>query len=204
LLIVGTDPLEVDRLLRRGVLRCPGCAGELRPWGHARTRRIRGERDGDGAVVLVERPRRSSCSGCGATHVLISASLLVRRADGAVVIGAALVAKAAGAGHRPIAAALGRPVSTVRGWLRRFTARAHGWRMSFTALLHALDPMAGPIVVTACVVGDAVEVVGLAAAAAARRFGPRPPWQFASAATGGLLLGPVPVAAWVVRVANTS
>ncbi len=121
--------------------------------------------------------------------------MLVRRADGAVVIGAALVAKAAGAGHRSIAAALGRPDSTVRGWLRRFTARAHGWRVLFTGLLHALDPLAGPIVACASVFADAVEVLGLAAAAAARRFGPRPPWQFASAACGGLLLGPVPPAA---------
>lgn len=127
--------------------------------------------------------------------MLIGASMLVRRADAAVVIGAALVAKAAGAGHRPIAARLGRPVSTVRGWLRRFTARADAWRVSFTGLLHALDPQAGPIAVNASVVGDAVEVLGLAAAAAARRFGPRPPWQFASAASGGLLLGPVPIAA---------
>lgn len=201
MLIVGTDPLEVDRLLRRGVLRCPGCGCVLRPWGHARTRRIRGDGDSGGRAV---RPRRSSCSGCGGTHVLISASMLVRRADSAVVIGAALVAKVAGAGHRSIAAVLGRPVSTVRGWLRRFTARAEEWRASFTALLHALDPLAGPVAVRACVLADAVEVLGLAAAAAARRFGPRPPWQFASAATSGLLLGPFPGRGGGVRVANTS
>ena len=130
--------------------------------------------------------------------------MLVRRADSAVVIGAALVAKAAGAGHRPIAAVLGRPVSTVRGWLRRFTTLAQEWRVSFTGLLHALDPEAGPIAVRACVLADAVEVLGLAAAAAARRFGPRPPWQFASAATGGLLLGPVPTTPAGVSAANTS
>jgi hypothetical protein len=33
--------------------------------------------------------------------------------------------------------------------------------------------------------------VGAAAAAAVRLFGPRCPWQFAAAASGGLLLGPV-------------
>ena len=38
---------------------------------------------------------------------------------------------------------------------------------------------------------DAVEVIGLAAAAAVRMFGPRPAWQFASSASSGLLLGPV-------------
>jgi hypothetical protein len=104
------------------------------------------------------------------------------------VIGAALLGKASGRGHRPIARALGRPASTVRGWLRRFTARAEGVRVLFTGLLHALDPAAATVAVTGSVFADAVEVVGLAAAAATRLFGPRPAWQFASAASGGLLL----------------
>lgn len=122
--------------------------------------------------------------------MLLPSSMLVRRADASVVIGTALVAKAGGAGHRPIAVVLGRPVSTVRGWLRRFAARAPGWRAWFTELLHALDTQAAPIVVRGSVFGDALEVLGLASAAATRRFGPRPSWQFASAASGGLLLGP--------------
>ncbi|HEY8721480.1 hypothetical protein [Pengzhenrongella sp.] len=119
--------------------------------------------------------------------------MLVRRADASVVIGAALVAKAGGSGHRPIAVVLRRPVSTVRGWLRRFAVRAAGWRASFTELLHALDAQSAPVVVRGSVFGDALEVLGLASAAAARRFGPRSPWQFASLASGGLLLGPAPV-----------
>jgi hypothetical protein len=56
--------------------------------------------------------------------VLLPVVALVRRADLAVVIGAALAAKAVGKGTRPIAAALDRPWETVRGWLRRFGARA--------------------------------------------------------------------------------
>jgi hypothetical protein len=116
--------------------------------------------------------------------------MLVRRADTAVVIGAALLAKATGAGHRPIAGMLGRPLSTVRGWLRRFNGRARGWREWFTRLLHELDPVATPVPATPTVFADAVAVLGLAAAAAVRLFGPRPPWQFASAASDGLLLGP--------------
>jgi hypothetical protein len=56
--------------------------------------------------------------------VLLAASMLLRRADGVVVIGAALLAKAAGSGHRTIAAGNGRPPGTVRGWLRRFARRA--------------------------------------------------------------------------------
>jgi hypothetical protein len=65
--------------------------------------------------------------------------MLVRRADAVRVIGAALLAKAAGLGHRRVAVVVGRPQSTVRGWLRRFAGRAESVRVMFTGLLHALD-----------------------------------------------------------------
>ena len=190
--MVGTDPLEVDRLLTGGELRCPGCAGELRPWGYARSRGVRDE-----DAIVASRPRRSSCSTCRSTHVLLPASMLVRRADAVVVIGAALLAKASGLGHRPIAVMSGRPVSTVRGWLRRFGRRAESVRVLFTGLLHALDPGVAAVSPTGSVFGDALDVLGLAAGAAARLFGPRPAWEFAASASGGLLLGPG-------RAANTS
>ena len=106
------------------------------------------------------------------------------------MIGSALLSKAAGAGHRPIAAGLGRPVSTVRGWLRRFGARAEDVRVWFTRLLHRLDQQAGPLMPRGSVFADALEAMGRAAAAGVRRLGPRPQWEFASWATGGLLLGP--------------
>jgi hypothetical protein len=122
--------------------------------------------------------------------VLLPHRWLPRRADSAAVIGAALAAKAAGAGHRAIAVLLGRPACTVRGWLRRFAGSADHWRVFFTSLLMALDPEPGPVVPRGSVLADAVEAVGLAAAAAARRFGPRDPWRFASAASRGLLLAP--------------
>lgn len=183
--MVGTDPIEVDRLLTGGDLRCPGCSGELRPWGHARERGVRD----DGSVVTL-RPRRSLCSQCRCTHVLLPSSTLVRRADTVAMIGKALLAKAAGAGHRSIAAVLDRPVSTVRGWLRRFGVRAESVRVLFTVLLHALDATVAAVTATGSMFADALEVLGLAAAAAARLFGPRPAWQFAAAASGGLLLGP--------------
>jgi hypothetical protein len=127
--------------------------------------------------------------------VLLPVLVLVRRADTVAVIGRALLAKAAGAGHRRVAVLLDRPVSTVRGWLRRFACRAAHWRLTFTTLLLALDAMAAPITATGSAVGDALQSLGLAAAAATRMFGPRPPWQFASSASRGLLLGPAPVAA---------
>lgn len=132
--------------------------------------------------------------------MLLAASLLLGRADGVAVIGAALLAKAAGAGHRTIAAGIDRPASTVRGWLRRFDCRAEQLRVLFTGLLHELDPSAGALLPTGSGLSDALAALGAAAAAAVRLFGPRCPWQFAAAASGGLLLGPQ-----VVRsVSNTS
>jgi len=120
--------------------------------------------------------------------------MLLRRADTVGVIGAALLAKAAGLGHRLIAVVVGRPVSTVRGWLRRFGCRAESVRVLFTGLLHALDPAAPAVVPAGSVFGDALDAVGRAAAAAILLFGPRPAWQFAASASGGLLLGPGPAA----------
>lgn len=190
MVMVDVDPIEVDRRLAGGELACPGCGGRLRPWGHARWRTTRGaDRD------VRHRPRRASCAGCSRTHVLLPASCLVRRADAAVVIGAALVAKATGAGHRVIAAGLGRPESTVRGWLRRFAVRAQEVRGLFTVLLHAVDPLASPVAAAATVFADAVEVLGRAAASAVARLGPRPVWEFVSSATGGRLLAPPSVVA---------
>lgn len=153
-----------------------------------------GERDRH--VVLV--PRRSRCRGCGVTHVLLPAWCLARRAGATEVIGLALEAKAAGAGHRVIAGRLGRPATTVRGWLRAFTARAEQVRLVFTALAAALvtdPPLPGPAGSPAA---DAV-----AAAAAAARVpgvGTVARWQLAAAVTCGLLLAP----AWPARVASTS
>jgi hypothetical protein len=186
LLMVGTDPVEVDGLLAEGRLRCPGCTGRLGRWGRARPRSVREEHG-----QVRHHPRRARCSGCGRTHVLLAASMLARRADGVAVIGAALLAKAAGEGHRTIAAGNGRPASTVRGWLRRLGRRAEQLRVLFTGLLHALDSSAGSLLPTESDLSDALAAVGAAAAAAVRLFGPRCPWQFAAATSGGLLLGPV-------------
>jgi hypothetical protein len=127
------------------------------------------------------------------THVLLPVVVLVRRADLVEVIGAALAARAAGAGCRRIAAGLGRPVDTVRAWLRRFAARAEAVRVVFTVLL--VDTGPDPVVpaVTGCVVADAVAaIVGAAVAVAARwpLLGVVSPWLAASAVTRGGLLAP--------------
>lgn len=181
--IVGTDALEVERALLSGGLECPDCGGRLRPWGSARRRVVR-RPNGDER----RRPRRSRCVGCAVTHVLIRTDTLLRRRDLAEVIGAALVAKATGLGHRQAAAMVGVPVSTVRGWLRRFAANAEVIRVWFTVLAHGLDPMLAPLVPTASPLGDAVEAIAVAARAASLRLAPVEPWRFASAASAGRLL----------------
>jgi hypothetical protein len=118
---------------------------------------------------------------------------LLRRADVVGVIGAALVARAAGAGARRAAAVVGRPVETVRGWLRRFAHRAEAVRVAFTALLVkvGVDPV--PPAVTSSVFADAVAAVAGASAAVRSRWpdvGELPLWALASAVTGGRLLAP--------------
>ena len=67
---------------------------------------------------MTVRPDRALCPGCDATHVVLDAGLLPRRAYAAGLIGQALVAAALGSGHRRIARDLAVPVGTVRGWIR--------------------------------------------------------------------------------------
>ncbi|HEY5785318.1 MAG TPA: hypothetical protein VIT65_11120 [Microlunatus sp.] len=93
------------------------------------------------------------------THVLLSIVCLWRRADAVEVIGAALRAKAAGTGHRPIAARLDRPASTVRGWLRVFGRHAESARSILVGLLVELDPLHHPLRPAGSAFADAVEVV---------------------------------------------
>ena len=188
--MVDADPLKVERALSSGGLGCPVCAGVLRRWGWARERTVRGA----GGLGLRLRPRRARCQRCARTHVLLPVFVLVRRADVVAVIGWALMLAAAGAGFRAVAAQVEVAEGTVRGWLRSFRDRAEGWRVVFTRLLAALDPVPGPIAARGSQLGDAVEVMGLAAAAWVRRFGPRPPWEFVSEVSGGALLSPIPAA----------
>lgn len=188
MLTVGVDADDVERRLGAGGLACPACSGVLAGWGWSRERKVRGL---DGTASRV-RPRRAVCRGCGRTHVLLPVWLLSRRYDEAAVIGSALELKAAGAGHRSIAGVLGRPPSTVRGWLRAFAAAAGQVRRCFTALAAGLaidPPLPAP---AGSPLADAVAAVAAAAAAAARvpGVGEVTRWALAAAVTGGMLLAP--------------
>ena len=194
MLTVNADRDVVERQLGGGELACPSCGGVLARWGNGAERRVR-LLDGPDVWLC---PRRSRCRGCGRTHVLLPAWCLARRADAGEVIGQALEARAAGAGHRVIAGRLGRPASTVRGWLRAFARRAEQVRPVFTALAASLltdPPLPGP---AGSLAADAVAAV--AAASRVAGVGTVARWQLAAAVTCGLLLAP----SWPARVASTS
>ncbi|RSM40767.1 hypothetical protein DMA12_26495 [Amycolatopsis balhimycina DSM 5908] len=196
MITVEADAAAVERRLTAGGLSCPDCASAVVGWGHGRERSVRGP-----AGLMRLRPRRCRCAGCGVTHVLLPVVALLRRADLAAVIGAALAAKAAGAGHRRIAQALERPAETVRGWLRRFAGRLEAVRGVFTVWLRALDP--DPVMPDpgGGAWADAMIAISLATTAAARRFVLMvSPWEVAVAVSGGRLLAPGWPGEWI----NTS
>ncbi|MBV8349773.1 MAG: hypothetical protein JOZ49_20290 [Mycolicibacterium sp.] len=185
---VEADVDRVERRLAAGELSCPACSGVLAGWGRARPRQLRGPY---GPVQLC--PRRSRCTGCRVTHVLLPVSALLRRADAAAVVMSALVAKAVRrVGFRRIAAELALPAETVRGWLRRFVERAEAVRSVFTVWLRAVDAdpvMPGP---AGGGLADAVTAIGALAAAIGRRFvlSTVSLAETAVAVSGGRLLAP--------------
>lgn len=180
---VSPDPVGVEFELAAGRLSCPCCGGRLAGWGWARPRWV-----GRGDEVCRVRPRRSICRGCGVTHVLLPASMLVRRGDFVAVIGRVLELRAAGCGQRRIAAGVGVARSTVRGWLSRFAGVAERVRAHLVRWALWLDPGLVRIEPSGSAVGDAVTAVAVAGGAAAVWLGIGCRWSFASAATGGRLL----------------
>lgn len=183
MLMVCAEEARVEAELVAGVLSCPSCWGVLGPWGHARERVLRCS-----AGDRLLRPRRARCRGCAGTHVLLPDVALLRRRDEVSVIGAAIEAKAAGAGHRRVAERLGVPKDTVRGWLRRFAARGEQVRSLFTRWAVVLDPELGAVLPVGGGVADALEAIAVAARAWVLRLGPGDPWRIASLLAGGVLL----------------
>jgi hypothetical protein len=133
--------------------------------------------------------------------MLLPAAMLVRRADEAQVIGAAVTVAARGRGRRRIVAELGVPEETVRGWLRRFAARPRPGPGD----LHR-GGRGGQRGSGAAGAGRAGRGGGAVAAAAAAIGGRWPrllavsPWEIASAVTSASLLMTVITA----RAVNTN
>lgn len=189
IMVLDYDRVEAD--LASATLSCPHCAGILRPWSWSTARRVR-QLDGSNVAV---RPRRARCTGCRRTQVLLPAACLPRLADAAEVVGAALAAKAAGSGHRSIAAQLGRPVSTVRRWLRRARNEHLNWLRN-VGLHHArrFDPdVIANLVPQPTALGDALHALAAAVHAYRRRFERQTePWPLITVLVRGRLLTPVP------------
>jgi len=182
--MVEPDAGSVETRLVAGEIACVDCGGELRPWGHARRRALR-----DHGKPVSVRPRRSRCRNCLVTHVLLPVLLLLRRADSAATIGEALVARHIERLRRAeVVTAAGAPADTVRGWLRRFEARAEEIRSQFLGLAHGWDAELGSLELQGSAARDALEAIGVAAAAGTRRFGPTPLWSLVAGASGGRLL----------------
>ena len=196
---VEADPVLVEARLASGQLACPGCEQSLRPWGWARAREVHG-------IAETLRPRRARCVGCLLTHVLLPVTVLLRRAYAADVVGAAVTARAAGSGHRPIGLWLQVPGDTVRGWLRRLATRLEPARV----VLLQVAVRAGVDVAVPTGLGcpwrDLLAAVGAATAALTGRFGPVgvlgpvTAWQVAAACSAGRLLSP----GWPTIAGNTS
>jgi hypothetical protein len=183
-LMVEADAVEVEKKLAAGAYGCAGCSGRLRPWGFARSRRLQ-----DRGREVELRPRRSRCVSCLVTHVLLPTVALLRRRDLAEVIGEALRARfLEGKSRAKVAEGAGVHSITARRWCARFAAKAEEIRVAFTSLAHELDASLGPVEARGSPEVDALEAIGVAAAAAARRLGPAPLWHFVAGASGGLLL----------------
>jgi hypothetical protein len=178
--LLRADAAQAAADLAAGRTACPRGQGMLAPWGHARERVIRLL---DGAQARV-RPVRARCRACGRTHVVLPAWCTPRRAHGTGIIATAAGAALDGTGHRVIAARLGVPAGTVRGWLRRLRARAAPLRC------HAMRQQPpGPA-------SSTTPLTALAAAVHAARCrlggGPDLIWPLLGALGLGLFLVPAP------------
>jgi hypothetical protein len=175
---VEADQLRVESRLAAGQVGCPDCDVALRPWGWARPRGVYG-------IEVVLRPRRARFPARLVTHVLLPVTVLLRRAYAADVIGAALLARSEGRGHRTIAAVLGVPAATVRGWLRVMASRLERAQLYLlqVAIRAGVDvPVPKSL---GCPWRDLLATLGAASAAVIGRFGP--PVRRACGAAHGLV-----------------
>ena len=203
LVTVEADQGRVESRLVAGQVECPDCREPLRPWGWAHPRGVQG-------IAEVLRPRRSRCSGCLVTHVLLPVTVLVRRAYATDVIGAALLARAGGSGHRSIGQELSVPAATVRGWLRVMGSRLEAVRRYLLGVAHRAGVDRPVPTALGSPWRDLLASLGAAMVAVTGRFGAVgvlgavTAWQIAAACSAGRLLAPGWPPAWPGAGANTS
>lgn len=186
-MIVWSSPLDVSTYAGSGrdvgppAVRCPACGGPTGRWSGYR-RHLRAD------VLLVVFVPRVRCRDCGRTDALLPWFVVPYRYDSVDVIGAALDLSVTGLGVRRIAAALGRPETTVREWCRRFGRVAAD--LTRVVLAEAVERgWSGFDLPTASRPRAAAAVAALASAWSRRR-GPVSAWRVAALVTGGTLLAP--------------
>lgn len=150
---VRGDDVSVERRLRRGLLRC-ACSGVLGPWGLARMRKITTP-----AGVVEVTPRRGRCRSCKVTHVLLPATLFVRRAFAGALMWACVLARVGGSKVAAIGSRFAVRASTVASWLRRITGRADWWRQVLMDVLALVDARVRRFEPVRSGLGDAVAVL---------------------------------------------
>lgn len=203
LVTVEADQVRVESRLAARQVECPECSQALRPWGWARPRGVHG-------ISAVIRPRRARCSGCRVTHVLLPVTVLLRRAYATEVIGSALLARAAGSGHRRIGRTLEVPAATVRGWLRVMGVRLESIRLHLLQVVRRAGVDQPVPKALGCPWRDLLAALDAATTAVTGRFGvfgvlgPVTVWQVAAACSAGRLLAPGWPPARADAGANTS
>jgi len=125
------------------------------------------------------------CTACGVTQALLPSFVLPGCWDAVAHVGRAAELAASGLGHRRIAAALARPETTVRGWLRRIRSVASSLTTTLLARAVALGWTGWELPVAAL-----PRLVAAVRCLAGRWPGDRPadPWAIACLVTGGSLL----------------
>ncbi len=136
-------------------------------------------------LVFVPRVR---CRRCGRTDALLPWFVAPYRYDSVDVIGAALELHVAGQGVRRIAAALDRPATTVRDWVRRFAVVATD--LSVRLLAVAVRAGWSGFELPTEARARATAAVAALASVWQRRLGAVSPWRLAALVTGGALLAP--------------
>jgi hypothetical protein len=163
---------------------CPGCGRSMVWWsGYRRFVRV-------GGVCRPMFVRRVRCGGCRRTDVVLPAFVLCGRLDVVETVGAVIErVVAAGGGVRPAAFGVGVPYTTAREWVRRFVARAGGLSVGFAAL--AVELGGEVTAAVGDVGGRGLVAIGAAFAAAGSLVGwdALGRWRFASAVSGGRLIG---------------
>lgn len=133
---------------------------------------------------------RVRCGRCAKTDAVLPAFVLSGRLDVVETVGAVVEEVICGVGGvRPAATALDVPHTTARGWVRRFVTWAARLSVAFAAL--AVELGAQVVATIGDAAGHALVAIGSAfeVAGTLPGWGVLGRWRFASAVSGGRLIG---------------